>query len=77
MQVSDDFLQQLFTTIHQNPASEIAIDLEQQSITNVATGDKAFFDINQYKKTCFINGYDDIDYLLSMKSEIEVFESTH
>ena len=77
VQVSDDFLQQLFTTIHQNPASEIAIDLEQQSITNVATGDKAFFDINQYKKTCFINGYDDIDYLLSMKSEIEVFESTH
>ena len=77
VQVSDEFLQQLFVTIHQNPASVIAIDLEKQSITNVATGEQAFFDINQYKKTCFINGYDDIDYLLSMKSEIEVFESTH
>jgi 3-isopropylmalate/(R)-2-methylmalate dehydratase small subunit len=77
VQVSDEFLQQLFVTIHQNPASEIAIDLEKQSITNVATGEQVFFDINQYKKTCFINGYDDIDYLLSMKSEIEVFESTH
>ena len=77
VQVSDDFLQQLLNTIEQNPASEIAIDLENQSITNVATGEMAFFDINSYKKTCFLNGYDDIDYLLSMRSEIEAFEAAH
>ncbi len=77
VQVSDEFLQQLFETIRQNPASEIAIDLEKQSITNVTTGEQAFFDINLYKKTCFINGYDDIDYLLSIRSDIEAFELTH
>lgn len=77
VQVSDEFLQQLFETIRQNPAAEIAIDLEKQSITNVTTGEQAFFDINLYKKTCFINGYDDIDYLLSIRSDIEAFELTH
>jgi len=77
VQVSDEFLQQLFETIRQNPASEIVIDLKKQSITNVATGEQAFFDINLYKKTCFINGYDDIDYLLSIRSDIEAFELTH
>ncbi len=77
VQVSDDFLQQLFETIRQNPAAEIAIDLENQTIENTLTGEIEHFDINAYKKTCLLNGYDDIDYLLSMKSEIEVFESTH
>ena len=77
VQVSDEFLENLFETIRQNPAAEISIDLENQSITNVSTGEKAHFDINSYKKTCFINGYDDIDYLLSMREEIEDYEMSH
>jgi 3-isopropylmalate/(R)-2-methylmalate dehydratase small subunit len=77
VQVSDEFLENLFETIRQNPAAEISIDLENQSITNVSTGEKAWFDINSYKKTCFINGYDDIDYLLSMREEIEDYEMSH
>ena len=75
VQVSEEFAQHLFDTIQQNPASEILIDLENQSITNVQTGEQSYFDINAYKKTCFINGYDDIDFLLSMREEIEAFET--
>lgn len=74
VQVSDDFVQNLFDTIQQNPAAEIDIQLENQTITNVSTGEQAHFDINAYKKTCFINGYDDIDYLLSIREEIETYE---
>lgn len=74
VQVSDDFVQNLFDTIQQNPAAEIDIQLENQTITNVSTGEQAHFDINAYKKTCFINGYDDIDYLLSIREEIEAYE---
>lgn len=74
VQVSDDFVQNLFNTIQQNPAAEIDIQLENQTITNVSTGEQAHFDINAYKKTCFINGYDDIDYLLSIREEIEAYE---
>ncbi|MCA0236870.1 MAG: 3-isopropylmalate dehydratase small subunit [Bacteroidetes bacterium] len=74
VQVNDDFVQNLFDTIQQNPAAEIDIQLENQTITNVSTGEQAHFDINAYKKTCFINGYDDIDYLLSIREEIETYE---
>ena len=74
VQVSDAFVQNLFDTIQKNPAAEIDIQLENQTITNVSTGEQAHFDINAYKKTCFINGYDDIDYLLSIREEIEAHE---
>jgi 3-isopropylmalate/(R)-2-methylmalate dehydratase small subunit len=74
VQVSDDFLQELFQAIEKNPAAQIAIDLEKQTITNKATGKSTSFDINAYKKTCMLNGYDDIDYLLNMRDEIAVFE---
>lgn len=77
VQVSEAFAQNLFETIRQNPAAGISIDLENQTIINDTTGEQTSFDINAYKKTCFINGYDDIDYLLSMREEIEVFEATH
>jgi 3-isopropylmalate/(R)-2-methylmalate dehydratase small subunit len=50
------------------------VDLEAQTITIDATGAEERFDINAYKKTCMLNGYDDIDYLLNMKPEIEAFE---
>ena len=49
-------------------------DLENQTIEIIETKEKETFDINPYKKTCMINGYDDIDYLLSLKDKIEIFE---
>jgi len=71
VQVSDDFLQKIFQL--SNDAS-LTVNLENQTITIDATGAKESFDINPYKRTCLLNGYDDIDYLLSLKNEIEDFE---
>lgn len=72
--VTDEFLQQLFDVVYENPKTEIEVNLEEQYIKVVATGASQSFDINHYKKTCLLNGYDDIDYLLNMKSEIEDYE---
>lgn len=72
--VTDEFLQQLFDAVYENPKTEIEVNLEEQYIKVVATGASQSFDINHYKKTCLLNGYDDIDYLLNMKSEIEDYE---
>ena len=72
--VSEGFLQQVFAAIEKDPATEIIVNLQEQSITLTATGATETFDINNYKKTCLLNGYDDIDYLLSMKDEIAAFE---
>ena len=71
--VSDRFLQKIFKAVEADPATEIEINLERQTI-NVA-GETESFEINSYKKTCLLNGYDDIDYLLSSKKEIEEFET--
>jgi 3-isopropylmalate/(R)-2-methylmalate dehydratase small subunit len=72
VQVSDVFLEKIFDL---GPESVLLVDLEKQTITILSTGDSASFDINSYKKTCLLNGYDDIDYLLSMKPAIEKFET--
>jgi 3-isopropylmalate/(R)-2-methylmalate dehydratase small subunit len=72
VQVSDAFLEKIFDL---GPESVLLVDLEKQTITILSTGDSAAFDINSYKKTCLLNGYDDIDYLLSMKPAIEKFET--
>ena len=72
--VSDTFLQAIFA---QSAESTLTIDLEKQTITIDSTGASESFEINAYKKTCMLNGYDDIDYLLSMKEEIEQFELNH
>jgi len=72
VQVSDEFLQQIF---EQGPAATLTVDLEKQTVRIDATGAQEHFDINNYKKTCLLNGYDDIDYLLSMKKDIEQFEA--
>ena len=72
--VSDAFLEKVFTAIEKDPATVIAVDLATQTISLPATGDSEKFDINNYKKTCLLNGYDDIDYLLSIRGEIEKFE---
>jgi 3-isopropylmalate/(R)-2-methylmalate dehydratase small subunit len=71
VQVSDEFLQKIF---QQGPDVTLTIDLAKQSITIDATGEAEEFDINNYKKTCLLNGYDDIDYLLSIKKDIEEYE---
>jgi 3-isopropylmalate/(R)-2-methylmalate dehydratase small subunit len=74
--VSDEFLKELFASIESRPSTEIMVDLESQSIhfegNEVTVKEK--FDISPYKKTCLLNGYDDIDYLVSMKEEITAFE---
>ncbi len=72
--VSDEFLQKIFTAVEKDPTTEVKVNLGEQTITITSTGDSQSFDINNYKKTCLLNGYDDIDYLLSMKEEIEIFE---
>ena len=69
--VTDAFLQQIFAV---GANDTLTVDLEKQTITIDATGATEKFDINSYKKTCLLNGYDDIDYLLSMKTEIEAYE---
>ncbi|HEY8959402.1 3-isopropylmalate dehydratase small subunit [Chitinophaga sp.] len=76
IQVSDGFLDRIFKAIEADPKAQLEVDLENQFIKIVSTGEKESFDINQYKKTCLLNGYDDIDYLLSLRKEIEQYEST-
>jgi 3-isopropylmalate/(R)-2-methylmalate dehydratase small subunit len=71
VQVSDAFLQRIFERKNE---TTLTVDLEKQTIIIDATGEQEHFDINHYKKTCLLNGYDDIDFLISMKDEIEQFE---
>jgi len=71
VQVTDDFLQKIFTL---DNTSTLTIDVDKQTITIDATGETETFDINNYKKTCLLNGFDDIDYLLNIKDEITAFE---
>ena len=70
--VSEGFLQKIFSQKNQSP---ITIDLRKQTITLDSTGDRESFEISSYKKTCLLNGYDDIDYLLSIKEDILTFET--
>lgn len=71
VQVSDNFLEEIFTL---SSSDLLTIDLESNTITNNKTGNQELFQINEYKKNCLLNGYDDIDYLVNMKDEIEAFE---
>ncbi|MCR4921887.1 MAG: 3-isopropylmalate dehydratase small subunit [Bacteroidaceae bacterium] len=72
--VSADFLQELFASIAADPQTEVRVDLEAQSVTNLGTGRSEHFDINSYKKYCLMNAYDDIDFLLENKDKIEAWE---
>lgn len=74
--VSPEFLEGLFTSIAANPGNTVTVDLENQTITNNATGDSESFEINPYKKECLVKGLDDIDYLLANKDKIEAFEAS-
>ena len=74
VQVSEAYLQLLFKAIKENPQTHVQVDLENQKVTLSETQQTETFEINPYKKLCLINGYDDIDYLLSIKDKIETFE---
>ena len=74
VQVSPEFLQELFEEIKNNPNSSLEVDLEAQKITILSSQKSESFEIDSYKKTCLINGYDDIDFLVSVKDEVEAFE---
>jgi len=75
VQVSASFLVNLFNAINSDPKTEVEVDLGKQTITLMSTGEKESFEINPYKKECMINGYDDIDFLLSKKDLIATFEA--
>lgn len=72
--VPDEFLNKMFAAIKEDPKTEIVIDLLNETIKVPSIGIEHTFDINPYKKVCLMNGYDDIDYLLSNKNKIEEFE---
>ncbi len=72
--VSDEFLQQIFEAVEKNPKAELEVNLEAQTIKIAGTELQESFDINPYKKTCLLNGYDDIDFLLSIKDNIKAYE---
>lgn len=73
VQVSPEFSEKLFNAIYDDPKTEIEVNLPEQTITIVSTGASESFDINDYKKDNMLNGFDDIDYLQNIKSEIQEF----
>ncbi len=77
VQVSEDFLHKIFEAVKSDPKATIKVSLEDQTITIDATGEQESFYINDYKKTCLLNGYDDIDYLLSNRDAIVRFEENY
>jgi len=76
VQVSETFAQEIFDTIKKDPDTEIEVDLENQKVTLLATNRSESFEINGYKKDNMLNGFDDIDYLQNMQSDIEEFSKS-
>jgi 3-isopropylmalate/(R)-2-methylmalate dehydratase small subunit len=74
VRVSDEFLYSLFKAAEKDPSTVLKVNLQEQTIALLATGEQENFDINPYKKTCLLNGYDDIDYLITIRNVIEQFE---
>ena len=72
--VSEAFLRGLFNAVKADPKSSVTVNLEEQTITNNATGENEQFEINSYKKECLLKGLDDIDFLLSNRDKIEAYE---
>src|ERR1700744_4900259 len=75
VQVSDEFLKKIFDAVFTDDKAQIEVDLENQFIKISSTGEKESFEINAYKKACLINGYDDIDFILSKIALIEEYEA--
>jgi 3-isopropylmalate/(R)-2-methylmalate dehydratase small subunit len=76
VQVSEAFLEAIFEAVKNDKDTQLIVDLVAQTVTIGNTGISEKFEINSYKKTCMINGYDDIDYLISMKDKISAYENT-
>lgn len=76
VQVSAAFLQKIFAVIDADANTEIEVNLAEQRVTLLSTGESESFDINDYKKNNMTNGFDDIDYLLNIKENIETFAKT-
>ena len=74
--ISEAFQTKLLNAIQLNPRTEIEIDLPLQTITLISTGESEIFELNAYKKDNMLNGFDDIDYLLNMRNEIEQFAAS-
>lgn len=76
VQVSEAYLRRLFDLVHKDHTTEIEVDLEAQTVRVPSAEISEQFEINPYKKVCIMNGYDDVDYLASMKDKIEAFEKS-
>ena len=74
VQVSEDFLAELFQTVQNDPKSQVKVDLPNQTVTNLSTGRQENFEINAYKKHCLINGLDDIDFLVQNQNKTIAWE---
>lgn len=75
--VSEGFLAELFASIKADPKTEVKVDLPNQKVTNLSTGNSEKFEINGYKKYCLMNALDDIDYLVENKARIEEWEKSN
>lgn len=73
VQVGAEFLQKIFDAVEADPNTELEVNLPEEKITLLSTGESESFDINEYKKNNMLNGFDDIDYLLNIKEDIETF----
>lgn len=76
IQVSEPFLVTMFETIERDPKARFEVDLQEQTLINLSTGEKFAFEIDSYKKECLLNGYDDVDYLISLRPEIARYEAS-
>lgn len=78
IQVSPEFLAEIFATINKDNRAEFTVDLAAQTFTNNITGKSEGFAIDGYKRECLLNGYDDVDYLVTLRPEVEKYEAnTH
>ena len=74
VQVSEDFIEELFQTVQNDPKTQVKVDLPNQTVTNLSTGRQETFEINAYKKHCLMNGLDDIDFLVQNQDKTIAWE---
>ena len=74
IQLSDGFVQRIFLAAETDPQAQVTVDLVAQTVTIETTKEYESFEINPYKKSCLINGYDDIDFILNQRAAVEQFE---
>ena len=75
IQVSDVFLAKIFEAVARDPQTQLTVDLQEQVVELQTTLENESFEINAYKKSCLINGYDDIDFILNQKEAVTTFEN--